>query len=803
MTITRGDIIDWTRGECDAATSDGVVALLKSSGKAGDAARSELRLVRGVMGLVRDLPELDANDSLDRRVVTSITNDRTQNTKDLDATDAAFLSALNSRIPTMRVSNTLIRRIDASLYKASIAEDSPMVATMVRLLSEGGPESQARVAAMVAKLPLLQAQRNEIASVLQSVARLAPPDAARSARRISERLRAVLAAEPASSAPDTASIKLPELAVSSSLDSRIQASLAAETKLEQAELATDDDENADAPRPGHLYSLSTWRSFRALPSLSRARGLAVASLMHGTVLAALLFVVSTPKGQPMPVTAAITTMTEVRATEAVPIDSDRDTTPIAARMVRVVPMPATGPLSAELPEQALTKPWELDSMLLPELGESLSRTVDAPRRGPIDYGMRRSGISRRGSMVPADIGEGELLFSWRRDANTLKATVYPDDMAWLLRLEEILGYLRRAQRADGSFGGGINQDIPTTESLGAWDLAARKVENTALAILALTGDGHGGMADTPEKTVTRAAAWLASQQNSSGGFVSIERDGVMVAQNTILTDAICTLALAEAWALSDETTLRDAMRRGLRRLLAAQIGSPSGPVPSTESDRGGWAAGTGGESDAVTVNYVIQALLTAKALKWREPNLDAVLAAAKSWVKTQSTGDFSSREGFTGIAARPTGDPAVRQTGERSVASATAALMATARLLEVANESVEASQRAFLGRPQYLPSLEAFGPIGARYYPTNLTGWAMTSMAFHDGDLDEAELVWVKHFGAKVFAPGSLYETSGKDLGSLVPRGEEEQLRGRVFIAAMCALAIENAWRWRVSRGRE
>jgi hypothetical protein len=366
------------------------------------------------------------------------------------------------------------------------------------------------------------------------------------------------------------------------------------------------------------------------------------------------------------------------------------------------------------------------------------------------------------------------------------------------------GYLRRAQEADGSFGGGIGSAVPGVNTLGAWDTSARKAENTALAILALTGDGIGGAYDSPEGTVGRAVTWLMAQQNGAGGFVSIERDGTRVAQDTVLTDAVCTLALTEAWALSGDARVRDAMRRGLRRLLAAQIGSATGPKPARTDDAGGWAAGSGGEADAVTVCWEVQALLTGKALKWREPGLEGALDAVRSWVRAQTRPvDGPTQGGFAGIASRPVGDLAVRQTGERSVASATASVMAASVLLGVADESVLEQQRSFLTRAQYLPSFESFGPPGERYYPSNFTGWGMVSMAFHDQGLVDSESAWMRHFGSVVFAPGSLYEHGGRDTGSFLPRGEEEQLRGRVFTAAMGALVIENAWRWRLDRAGE
>lgn len=780
MKITAADIFDHARGECGADRARAVESLLAAEGRSGDAARAQRESFQKLAGLFCRLPVLEPGAEFGRRIEASV---------EAGAGNARAVVSMVKGLPEIRVSGELLRRTDRSLHAAGSAEDSPLVTALVKILAEGGPDAPERAGKLVAAMPLLDTQRAEIERLLASVKPLAPPDAARSARRISERLRAALAAEPG------VGMVLPEIPVPGSLDRRIQASLLAEADSDGAETST---------RSGRLFSLAAWRGRDTLPSLSRARGLAAAALMHGAVLAALMFTVSEARVHAALPEIPIGTVGEVSPAEAMPVSDDFDRSPVKHRSVRSTTTPMAMLDEEPVPADEEVRELDENAMLHHTPSDMLTkeRAMDPLRES--DYGRNPSIAGGRGRLIPADHGDGELLFSWRRGTRGLKGTLYPDDLSLLLRLDEMTAYLRRAQEPDGSFGGGIGTPVPGMDTIGAWDTAARKAENTALAMLALTGDGMGGKFDTPERTVGRAAAWLMAQQNGVGGFVSIERDGVMVPQDTVLTDAICTLALAEAWALDGSPALRDAMRRGLRRLLAAQIGSATGPKPARAGDSGGWAAGLGGEADPVTVAWVVQALLTGKALKWREPGLEGALDSARTWAKGMAASPGGTSPGdFAGVASRPTGDLAVRQTGERAVTAATASLMTVTVLLGVGDEAVLEQQRAFLSRPQSLPSFESFGPPGERYYPSNFTGWGMASLAFHDKGLAANEAAWVKHFGSVVFAPGSLYEHSGRNIGSFAARGEEEQLRGRAFTAAMGALAIENAWRWRLSRAGE
>jgi hypothetical protein len=141
---------------------------------------------------------------------------------------------------------------------------------------------------------------------------------------------------------------------------------------------------------------------------------------------------------------------------------------------------------------------------------------------------------------------------------------------------------------------------------GAWDYVdyevdakykaeapAHRVGLAGLALLAYLGAGHTHKDDGPFKdNVEKLLLFILKQQNLQGQF-----------PGTLYTQGICTMALAEAYGLTADTTLYEPTRRAIEAICAAQ----------TES--GGWDYGFRSDrnrGDTSVTGWQIMALKSAK-----------------------------------------------------------------------------------------------------------------------------------------------------------------------------------------------
>ncbi len=149
-----------------------------------------------------------------------------------------------------------------------------------------------------------------------------------------------------------------------------------------------------------------------------------------------------------------------------------------------------------------------------------------------------------------------------------------------------------------------------------------KAPYTGMALLAFLA--HGETPSSPEfgQTVEKAIRWLMSQQNPKGSF-SADSYG----------HAICTYALAEAFAMTKIMSIREATEKGIQVILEGQ-----------QKD-GGWfyRHEKGKTWDLSVMGWQIQALKAAKMGGMETPQIDQALEDAARAVQQSY---HSARESF-------------------------------------------------------------------------------------------------------------------------------------------------------------
>lgn len=180
-------------------------------------------------------------------------------------------------------------------------------------------------------------------------------------------------------------------------------------------------------------------------------------------------------------------------------------------------------------------------------------------------------------------------------------------------VESALGWLASKQESDGSWAPDGGQPAYRTAS-------------TGLAALAFLGRGETHLSGGHAKTVAAALGWLRGQQGMTGRIGPDQ--GAVLPQH-----AIATAALAEALAMTGDTSLREP--------LAGAVGYLAG----SRSPRGGWGSTVGTEPDSLTTSWAVTALRLADAAGIEAAR--APLASAAAYLDS-----LTSPDGRTGLRDR-------------------------------------------------------------------------------------------------------------------------------------------------------
>lgn len=774
---TTGDLNDFLRGELSPADEVSVRAWLESD--SGGPARAELARLEKLIGLVTDATEIEPSANRLELQLDSAFDQR-----------ARRLGRLIRESSSITPSRSLIRRIDRSVMDAASEPDSPVVSALVEALLA---KDHRRAAEIVANYPGVSDIRHELEAMIGAIGATEAPEEAR--RRVSARLHATVARElplvRKIQVGGLPTVQLPELAVSAALKQRVGRSIEAERVVGENRRVSEPDWLAGMPeirararRLSRTPSLSLWQRVR-----EKARVSAFAIALHMVALIASMMVVTQTAGQPAQPMSEISaqTMTEWRAPSPLPIVAESSASPLDREAVAAVSLDGIRPVVTEAPTDGEPSAW--DPVTSIKSAERSDQATEA-EVNLYDAMLLSQGLAGTGARVPADSASSAAWFSIRRGPRIAKSRYLPEGQPWFERLDQMLAWLVRNQQANGAW----PVDPGPVASRGPWDLPARQVVTTSVALLALMGDGYSAINDTPSQSVARGLAWLTSQQNSSGGFVSVQRDGQLIPQDTMLADAIAALALAEGHALSGDRSsvegrdlqLRTPMRRALARVLAGQL--------KEGSEQGGWPAGSSPQADPVTTAWAVQALMAAKAHRWNHPMLEPALKQAAEWTERTTEEEDPAYGGFAGVLSRPGDDPMVLNSGERAVGAGTSASMLTGMMLELKGaKDRRVSQLDFLSRDEYLPSFASFGGPGQRFYRVSWSAWFFAASACHSAPEEPGAVAWLAKLHAELGGQGLPMEANS----GVAPIGEEERAMGRAYSTAMAALCIESAWRWR------
>jgi hypothetical protein len=171
-----------------------------------------------------------------------------------------------------------------------------------------------------------------------------------------------------------------------------------------------------------------------------------------------------------------------------------------------------------------------------------------------------------------------------------------------------LRWLERRQDKDGtwSLSGRLRNDarskIATYEYGGQTE---NKPAATAMAMLAFQGYGQthqGGPQREFERVMQRAKEALVKRQSDKGDFTKVKQRGETPIANhhTFYTQAICTFALCELYAMSEDSSLRVPAQKAVDYLIVRQ------------DRQGGWRYGDRSDSDLSVTGWVVMALQSAR-----------------------------------------------------------------------------------------------------------------------------------------------------------------------------------------------
>lgn len=172
-----------------------------------------------------------------------------------------------------------------------------------------------------------------------------------------------------------------------------------------------------------------------------------------------------------------------------------------------------------------------------------------------------------------------------------------------------LEFLARHQRADGSWSlGGFDPGHPQKQGQFHSDMAA-----TGLALLAFQGAGYTHREFKYAPQLQRAIDWMTARQDAAGGLY-LESDERSNQNCRMYSHAIASLALCEAFGMTQDSRLREPCRQALAY------------IAGTQDERGGWryyAEPQMRQSDTSVTGWMLMALQSGR--------LSGIEVPAETW----------------------------------------------------------------------------------------------------------------------------------------------------------------------------
>lgn len=196
-----------------------------------------------------------------------------------------------------------------------------------------------------------------------------------------------------------------------------------------------------------------------------------------------------------------------------------------------------------------------------------------------------------------------------------------------------LQWLARHQDDDGKWDGGafMKRDPAANACTGPAALTWATPGLTGLATLAFLGQGNTHRQGTFSETVKKAVAYLIEIQAPNG------RIGEQRGQY-LYNHAICSLALVEAYGMTQSPMVRLAAQKSIEYLIAAR--NPGKAWRYGECD---------GDNDISVSGWCVLALQCARAAEVEVAGLDEVLREVGAWIESITDDSY----GVSGYQARP------------------------------------------------------------------------------------------------------------------------------------------------------
>lgn len=333
------------------------------------------------------------------------------------------------------------------------------------------------------------------------------------------------------------------------------------------------------------------------------------------------------------------------------------------------------------------------------------------------------------------------------------------------------------QDADGKWDadGFMKHDV-TGEACSGPGQAEHDVGVTALALLALLGDGHTTSRGKYRDNVARGVHWLAQQQDADSGLI-----GERIGHSFMYGHAIATLALCEAYYFSGSPLLKPKVQAAVSFVTRAR------------NPYGVWRydAPPNGDQDTSVTGWMILALKSAQEAGLK---IDSnAFADSLSWLD-EVTDPMTGRAGYAAVGESSSRIPGVNDHYPTSSTESmtSVALLCRAFLGQTPDDTPAMHKGAALLRSA-LPEHDADGLTNDMYY------WYYGSYAMYQlGGRDWK--VWSRALDS------ALVKTqckNGNEDGSWAPDGPWGMVGGRVYSTALGVLCCEAYYRYsRVLGGR-
>ena len=307
-----------------------------------------------------------------------------------------------------------------------------------------------------------------------------------------------------------------------------------------------------------------------------------------------------------------------------------------------------------------------------------------------------------------------------------------------------LDWLARHQSEDGGWDGLTFDDH--CDRCGGQTEYDVDVALTGLSLLTFLGAGHTHLNDGPYRdNIRRALAWLMIHQESDGDL----RNG-----ETMYSHGIAAIAMAEAFGMTGDPALYDAVRRAVRFIAA-----------SSNRRGGGWRYDPGEPGDTSVLGWQVMALSSARTAGIVVP--ERALESARRYLRT--------------VESRDTPGLYAYQPGEAPSLSMTAEAMFVNQLLGAGHDS-----------SRMLTAADAIARRLPDWNSANTYAWYYTTLAlFHNQGPQWP--IWNKALTRVLLEQ---QRQSGRRRGSWDPAGEWAPVGGRVYQTAICALMLEVYYRY-------